>query len=122
MKIEEEREYTAKILGLEISEIDYITPEYLEEMKTAEEETEENAELVGDDKVIILRSGYYCNSVRIGSGSNKGWVFYKRGDKGTSRYGCSQKHNKKYKMSVGDEIRTIGTCPQGYKEKFVGRW
>ena len=65
MNVGEEKAYTAEILRVDISEVDYITEEYLKDMESAEEETEENIEFVPEGDALRSRVGYYCNSVRI---------------------------------------------------------
>lgn len=109
--------------GASVEDLEYVTEELVAELSDAvDEDTSdpdglEEEEMVSKDGVRIL-AGVYCNSLTIDSGSG-GYIRYKRGQRGTTNYGCG---NRSYRVGKqGTRIQRLGSCSGGRK-KYLVTW
>lgn len=122
MDLDSIRKATAEAIGVDVSELDYITEELVAELKEASDEGDDTSDLEEDEVMtesgIQKLAGVYCNSLTYDAGSG-GYIRYKRGKKGTANYGCGTTGYKKGKS--GTSVKTIGSCSGG-RTKYLVSW
>jgi hypothetical protein len=122
MKINDVKNETAKFLGVESSELDYITEELIL-VYFSDESSEDSFELGVSDTEMkdsksenLLSYGRYGNS--LVTRGNK--VSYKRNDRGTTNYGCGT-NNWTWTSKPGDTFTPLGKCSNGKREYLLKR-
>ena len=122
MKINDVKNETAKFLGVDSSELDYITEELILDY-FINDSKEDSFELgVSDNEMKAAKSedvlayGRYGNS--LVTKGNK--VHYKRNDRGTPKYGCGT-NNWTWTSKTGDTFKPFGKCSSGKREYLLKR-
>ena len=118
MSAKDAREQTAKLMGVNESEVAYITDDLLAEFARSSKPADTASGSADGATIATGNWGTYGNSITF-SGN---LVYWKQGPKGTSNYGCGTSESWSAGKDWCSWIIEKGSCSGGYKWKFLGNY
>ena len=129
-RLNEIKEATAKLLGVKVEDVNYITDDLLKEYQKPSQVpqqlggTADGSKAPAGEATLVERWGVYGNSITYDPGNDPyGLVYWKQGPKGTPNYGCGTSESwHAGKRDWASNIVEQGTCAGGLRWFFIGNY
>ena len=126
MDIKKIQEETAKMLGVSVDKVGYITEELLNDYRlkaksVSESESDADGEINESETGEKGLWGTYGNTITFDEGLT-GNVYWKQNPKATPDYGCGTSEDWKAPKNWASNIVYRGTCDDGVDWFFIGNY